>query len=262
MQMSQSVNEASGFQFHHFGLIVTGEGEEEFLPELFREFMRGRSCTFEVLRKIGQRSPLTSRKKILKMVGTGKKIASKDETEIGLPARAYLKKGGSRFIILIDDLEGDRISQAEQVFQRYRDALDSIVGGLEYRASVHFLVNMLEAYYFADPITVNSVLGTSIQNPTKNVEKIPHPKNMLKKLKPGFDEKADGKKILSKLDMVLVLNTIDTCVWLRSLFAWCTMAIRKPATTMFQLDRGAYAILTGRQLAGLKLVRDGKPKCI
>ncbi len=224
--------------------------------------MRGGSCVFEVLRKIGQRSPLTSPKKILKMVGTRKKIPDKDETEIGLPARAYLSRGESYFVTLIDDLEGDRVSQAEEVFQRYRDALDLILRDLKDRASVHFLVNMLEAYYFADPLTVNSELGTSIQNPTRDVETIPHPKNLLKKVKPGFDEKADGRKILSKLDTVLVLDTIDTCVWLRSLFAWCTMAIRKPATSIFQLDRGAYAILTGRQLARLKLVRDAKPNYI
>ncbi|MGA2404871.1 MAG: hypothetical protein ABSG91_24740 [Syntrophobacteraceae bacterium] len=155
MQMSQTVNEGPGLRFYHFGLIVTGEGEEEFLPMLFRELMRGRSCHFEVIRKTGQRSPRTSPKKIKNMVGTGKKIPDKDADEIGFPARLYLNKGESHFVILIDHLEGDRVSQAEGVFKRYRDALDLILGDLKCRASVHFLVNMLEAYYFGDPVTVN-----------------------------------------------------------------------------------------------------------
>lgn len=48
--------------------------------------------------------------------------------------------------MLIDDLEYNRKDQAEQIFQRYRQILDSILSEeQQQRASVHFLVNMIEA---------------------------------------------------------------------------------------------------------------------
>ena len=57
------------------------------------------------------------------------------------------------FVILIDDLEHDHIHQAADVFQRYRSAFDTILTSAEHRArtSVHFLVNMLEAYFLLTP---------------------------------------------------------------------------------------------------------------
>ena len=78
------------WQFLRFGLIVTGKTEEECLPELFRSVAATGRCSFEVLRRIGQRSPITSKGRQLRMVGSGKKIPDKDATEIGLPARKYL----------------------------------------------------------------------------------------------------------------------------------------------------------------------------
>lgn len=48
--------------FLHFGLIVTGETEWEHLPKLFKSLMATGTCTFEVIRKIGQRNPITSRR--------------------------------------------------------------------------------------------------------------------------------------------------------------------------------------------------------
>jgi len=45
------------------------------------------------------------------------------------------------------------------VFERYRNALDAVLATLQlhHRAAVHFLVNMLEAYYFAHADAVNTV---------------------------------------------------------------------------------------------------------
>jgi len=112
------------------------------------------------------------------MVGRGEIIPDKDE-DIGLKARKFLGEGHD-FILLIDDLEHDRAEEAEEVYARYRAALDVMLTprGLESRASVHFLVNMLEAYYFADATAVNSVLGTDLEDFDGDVETIPHPKNM------------------------------------------------------------------------------------
>jgi len=45
------------------------------------------------------------------------------------------------------------------VFRRYRDAVDALLDPEEKsRAAVHFLVNILEAYFFADAQAVNKAL--------------------------------------------------------------------------------------------------------
>jgi len=62
------------WRFHRFGLIVTGKGEEQFLPSFFRSLTRGGQCTFEVIGRVGQRSPITSPKHRAKMVGRGQTI--------------------------------------------------------------------------------------------------------------------------------------------------------------------------------------------
>ena len=48
----------SDWQFIRFGLIVTGDTEEKCLPELFRLIAATGMCSFKVIRKIGQRSPI------------------------------------------------------------------------------------------------------------------------------------------------------------------------------------------------------------
>ena len=115
------------------------------------------------------------------MIGSGKRIPDKDATDIGLPARQFLSSESS-FVILIDDLEATRSKEIQQVFGRYRLALNDMLEPNQIRrASVHFLVNMLEAYYFADAQAVNSVLGTEIEDYEGDVETIRNPKSNLKK---------------------------------------------------------------------------------
>ena len=87
-----SNSDSSEWQFFKFGLIVTGKGEEKFLPRLFRSLMEGGHCSFEVICRIGQRDPITSKKRILKMVGSNKAIPDRDESQIGYPARRYLNQ--------------------------------------------------------------------------------------------------------------------------------------------------------------------------
>jgi len=208
----------------HFGLIVTGKTERTHLPKLFRSLVASGICAFQVIQFTGQRSPITSEKQKLKMVGQGKTIPDKDVEQIGLPARRYLNAHQCRFVILIDDLEHDRREQARQIFERYRTALDTVLTSEQQgRASVHFLVNMLEAYYFAHAGAVNAVLALEppLADYEGDVETIRHPKNDLKKLYPGFDEVDDGGKILDRLDIEHVLARPETCAWLRTLFAWC-----------------------------------------
>ena len=44
----------------HFGLIVTGKGEREHLPKLFKSLTETGICTFEAIRFVEQRGPITS----------------------------------------------------------------------------------------------------------------------------------------------------------------------------------------------------------
>ena len=74
--------------YFHFGLIVTGETEEQHLPKLFKSLMATRICTFEVIQRVGQLGAITSVERI-KALGNGKDIPSID-AKIGLAARKYL----------------------------------------------------------------------------------------------------------------------------------------------------------------------------
>jgi hypothetical protein len=226
----------SKWRFTRFGLLVTGKGEEDFLPQLFRSLMRTGQCTFEVIARISQLSPITKPKRKLTMTGTGKKIPSKDE-EVGLAARGYLQKHRDSYVLLIDDLEGDRASQIEAVYGRYRLLLDTMLGAFKHRASVHFLTNMLEAYYFADADTVNKVTGLILADHEDDVELIPHPKNLLKQQVRGFDEIEHGRQIIAQLNLPHILSRPETCTSLRTLFGWCTKALGLPFTEEYPVTQ-------------------------
>ncbi len=186
------------------------------------------------------------------MVGSGQKIPNKDAERIGLFARRCLTSD-FHFVILVDDLEHDSRDQAHAVFQRYRAALDTILNpvGLGARASVHFLVNMLEAYYFAHAAAINGVLGTTLDDFEGDVETIRHPKNDLKQLSPGFDEVEHGRSIIERIDMVHVLSNPSTCASLRTLFAWCSKAIGREFTDVYRLKDGTYFEVTRPQIDAL-----------
>ena len=243
--------EDTEWRFVKFGLIVTGKGEERHIPKLFRSLARSGHCHFSVIHRMGQRHPITSEKKKLKMVGSGKPIPERDVNQIGLPARRYLEQKDT-FVILIDDLEADRAKQAAAAYRRYRTVLDTILRESQRRrASVHFFVNMVEAYYFADAQAVNVVLGTDLADFDGDVELIRHPKNELKKLFAGFDEVEHGGEILAKLDVPHVLSRPETCATLRTLFGWCSKAIGEVPSDRFRLRDGVYSDLTKQQLDSL-----------
>ena len=216
-------------EFLRFGLIVTGDGEAKFLPNLFRSIMAAASCTFVVIRKSEQLSPITSAKRSIRMVGRGEIIPSIDEEQYGIPARRFLQQQANSFVLIIDDLEGARRVQVDAVFNRYRLALDTMLNpcGLANRASVHFLVNMLEAYYFANCDAVNVVAEAEIiaQDHPNDVEQIGHPKSQLKRLWNKFHEIDHGEAIIARLDVNHVLQHHDRCCWLRTLFRWCISQI-------------------------------------
>ena len=207
-----------------FGLIVTGKTEQQCLDDLLGILASRANCSFRVIRRIGQRSPITSERRIQKMVGTGKKIPDRDAEEIGFPARNFLSSGG-HFVLLVDDLEANRSGEVNAVFRRYRLALDTILReSMSAMAAVHFLVNMLEAYFFADAKAINRVLGTDLKDFDGDVETIQHPKNELKSLRAGFREKQHGPLIVRHLDVPHVLASENRCASLRTMFKWASVA--------------------------------------
>lgn len=239
-----------GWPFFRIALLVTGKGEGLFLPRLFRSLEAEGHCSFQIGGRIPQLRPRTSKKR-LKSVGKGNQVPSGDEI-IGLQARGYLRNG-YHYVILVDDLEHDFRDQAEDVFRRYRTALDVVLRpeGLSSRASVHFLVNMLEAYYFADAAAINAVLGTTLADHEGDVETIRHPKNELKRHHPGFREIQHGQAIVESLDVPHVLSNPETCQSLRTLFGWCSRAIGREFTDVYQLAHGEYFEVTRPQIDAL-----------
>jgi hypothetical protein len=245
--------------FCSFGLVVTGEGEELFLPRLFRSLMERSGSSFRVLSRIGQRDPVVSEFRRIKMIGSGKEIPTEDEEQIGFPARRFLRNQPCRFLVLIDDLEHDRRDNLEPVFQRYRRALDTLLKPEERRrASVHFFVPMLEAYYFAHSAAVNTALGTTVieSDSVEDVETLHHPKNDLKNLHHGFNEKEDGAEIVPLLDLDHILRNPQSCAFLRSLVEWCVRHLvdncpvhDQQLGTRYELAQGAKAALTSAQSA-------------
>jgi len=243
--------------FCTFGLVVTGEGEEEFLPAFFRSLSARAGCSFRVLRRIGQRKPITSEARKIRMVGSGQVIPTEDEREIGLPARRFLRGQPCHFLILIDDVEDERRPFLAQVFARYRKALDTLLRSDEQRrAAVHFFANMLEAYYYAHSAAVNEALGRVLLDADHagDVETIRHPKNDLKGRFPGFDERTHGALIVPRLDLDHVLCNPQTCAFLRSMFGWCVRQLIEHCpvhdpdlSNRYQLQSGVHESLTARQ---------------
>ncbi len=235
-------------RFFKLGLIVTGKGEAEFLPVFLRSVASGGNCTLKVLRRIDQRSPRTSAKRTLQVTGTQGRIPDRDEEEIGLPARRHLDGDRDALVVLVDDLERARSDDARGVYRRYREALDAMLGPHFTRASVHFLVNMLEAYYFADAAAVRSALAVELADHEGDVEEIGHPKRRLKAMAPHFDERRDGAVIAGHLDLEHVLRDPYTCGSLRTLVAWCVKQMGQPRSERFALSQGIQSVVTGPQL--------------
>lgn len=250
--------ESLQWAFLHFGLIVTGDTEWEHLPKLFKSLMATGICHFEVIRKIDQRSPRTSGRRRPPVVGTDQMIERKDELEIGLPARSYVNQSGHHFVILVDDLEYGRKGQAQEIFDRYRTALDTVLDTLKHRASVHFLVNMLEAYYFANTRAINDVLGTALSDHEEDVETIRNPKSDLRAEYQGFREIDHGGRILDRIDIEHILSRPDACASLRTLFTWCVKALAKYSNydcadldDKYRLHNGILSVITEPQLGNL-----------
>ncbi len=245
--------ECPQYAFFRFGLIVTGETERQHLPKLFNSLEQSGTCNFRVIRRVDQLGAITSAER-LKGLRNGKNLPSKDE-KIGLAVRYHLTRDACDFVLLIDDLEHDRRDQPQQIFDRYRTALDMVLDTLKHRASVHFLVYMLEAYYLANAQATNAALGTSLLDHEGDVETIRNPKSDLRQMYPSFDVIDDGGRILDQINIEHVLSRPDTCASLRTLFAWCVEVLaqhpnfdRADFEDKYNLHNGKLSKITGTQL--------------
>ena len=245
-----------------FGLFVTGDGEAKFLPKMFQSLRNVGPFRFEVQRKMEQLQPRSNMHVDRLTTPSGNiRLPTRDE-EMGLWLRGYLQKDTNCLALFIDDLEFDRKDRAAETFTRYRQAIDTIIidPQMRRRASIHFLVMMLEAYYFADKNAVNQALGAEILETDfpLDVETIRHPKGDLKQLFRGFDEVHHGDEIVGRLDIEHVLSNPQTCASLRTLFAWCVEAILEFYPEFqgefpnFELENGIQYPVTNGQLNILK----------
>jgi len=242
-------NQDNTWSFFHFGLLVTGKTEEKHIPKLLSSLqtqleVQGR-CHFEVIRFINQRRP--KKKTLINIVGRSDKKIPDKAYHIGFVTRKYINKSEHHYVLLIDDLEYEWKEFIPEVFQLYREIFDVILGEKKHRAAVHFLVYMLQAYYFADARAINSVLSTNLKDYEGDVETIRHPKNELKKLFKGFDEIEHGGKILSILDVEHVLSNRETCASLRTLYQWCWKKMGQTPTEKYQLLNGKLSDVTQSQ---------------
>lgn len=260
--MTEDANPEAEWFHANFGLIVTGRGEHQFLPKLLSDLLRSGICSFDVIRRVEQLGPISSPKKKLRLAG--KSLPTRDE-EIGLYARNHLSRGTHTYVLLIDDLEYDRRGQINEVFGRYRDALDKVLGDRRSNASVHFLVNMLEAYYFADNQAVTEALELTPSLPeySGDAEEIRNPKSTLRQqllaYDIAFDEIEHGAKIVDRLRLERILGNPETCASLRTLVAWCAERLQDHPhfpnmdwNEVFHLDTGRLATPTRTQLRARK----------
>jgi hypothetical protein len=248
--------------YARFLLVVTGIGEEKFLPDLFSQLTASNICRFDVLERIGQLNPITSVSRRLKIVGTNRS-ASTREDDLGLRIRGRLALDTHAYVLIVDDLEHERRPQCDAVYSRYRDILDRFLDESDRtRASVHFLVNMLESYYFAHPDAVTTALNLVRPFPGESgdVEEIRNPKSNLRQIlnssyKRSFDEVSDGKRIVNHLRLEIILGDAQTCAALRTLVAWCVEKLEShPQYTalnwskLFHLESGVLFSPTRKQL--------------
>lgn len=158
---------------------------------------------------------------------------------------------------------------AAEKFQRLRSTIDTMLANevaLRSNASVHFFVNMLEAYYFAHVDAVNEVLAINLAEHAGDCENIVHPKNELKRLAKQagvpFDERSNGAEIVPKLNLDQILSNPQTCRALRTLVAWCWEAVGETRSEKFRLTDGVYWDITAGQLSDLPAVERISPLAV
>ena len=239
------------------GFLVTGKSELG-VDKFFRQLATTGGCHFPAHRWIKQyrlkKEAPTKPIKPLTPIDSKKKVPDKYFSDIGVPARQL----NCDFVVLIDDLEHDWRDRQSDVYGLYRDALNSAFPKSPSKASVHFFVNMLESYYFADHETTNAVLGTALSEHPDDVEDIRHPKNLLKGLVPQhnsgrtFDEVQDGQAIMANIRLETVLQKPQHCRSLRTLVKWLVTAAQTTPPELESPLNGELHPVTKDQIGSLE----------
>lgn len=207
-----------------FYLFVTGKGEEKHLHKLFSALSEIAPSAFIVAARVDQLGAIKSSKRLRRetVVGTNKSIPDRLFNKVVAPIRRYVTEDPCNFVILMDDLEYERIKDGEKIFERYRELLDKGLGSETSRGSVHFLANMVEAYFFADFQATNTALALAspLSEHVGDVERIRNPKHEIRKRLPTYNEIEDAGKVLNRIDLRRVLAEKDSCAWLRSCVKW------------------------------------------
>lgn len=160
------------------------------------------------------------------------------------------------FVIILDDLEWDWHTRADQAFAHYRTIVDKVLHApINVRAAVHFFVMMVEAYYLGDRTICESLPVGDLPD---DVETIRNPKDKLKHAIPEFSERRHGAQFMSRLNLLAVLENPDTCRALRSLVKWCAVAMRLPIEDAYQLRGGELYPITSGQISALQAVLGGQ----
>lgn len=246
-----------------FVVAVTGHAEEACVPTIVRKATESLS-SFVLVRQV-RRVHQRPRSRIVRR-GSTKAQVLPDHVTLAREV-PKLVHDNNVFFLWIDDLEGgtDRPA-ARQHFDYYAQLLDKACHTpLRAKCSIHFLVNMLEAYFLADTSSANIVLGTNLTNHAGDCEDIKNPKGVLesavKKLDPSakYDVKEDGGSIAKQLNLETILSSPDRCRALRTLVAWCWEAIGEPRDERFQLASGQYWDVTAAQLQQVPDAAQVKP---
>lgn len=264
------MNGSTDWPQYRFGLIVTGEAEEKGISGLFKSLTMTGLCSFSVICRIHQSRKSTNlinkSLPVARVVRTIKPETrpepDKDELEISYPAKKFLngtKPNERRFVILLDDLEHDRLNDMKEIFEHLLFILRKAMNDEQRtRASVHFLVMMMEAYFFADAAALKKILNLDREDYKEDVEMIRNPKSDFKDILSScngisYKETEHGVSLLKAVNIEKVLSNPKTCASLRSLFKWCVSKLNNHpqfhtvAIPDFKLADGIVSALTDGQ---------------
>lgn len=242
----------AGWRHFKIRLFVTGQSEFAVLPRMLSELTLSGRCS--ITPEIAFKQLGVSTKRLVNR--SGKAVAGKAE-QIGLKIRGWIQASTENLAIIVDDLEHERRGEAASLFKRYNDAVLPFLNvdpSFVRRFSVHFLVNMLEAYYFRQVAVINEVCGTTMPSHEGNVENLRHPKNRIddaiRQVNPRqrFREIDDGREIAKKLSLTTILDDPKSCRALRTLVAWIVERIGDGSADRYRLREGEYWDITVGQL--------------
>lgn len=232
-------------------MVVTGHAEAEVIPAWVGRIVQGFG---QPVRPRLLRTSERPRERIRKRGGLAEPVRKHLEIvqTIGTLRRPYS-------LLVIDDLEHDDRAHATPGLQYWRNLLQGFAAQRDVSVGVHFLVNMLEAYFFAQASKINehyrerNQIELSLRDHLGDVENLPSPKGTLKDHIAvhrgcGYSETDDGVQISRRVDLKVVLQDPMKCRSLRTLVAWIHEQAGQPRGDDYQLANGQYWDVTVDQL--------------